>query len=406
MATYVKQKYGTLVLTGLIAFGAFWYTGNDRLQIMARDYVEIAEGVRERQVIATAVSGTNSFNILIATNKAQMEALDDVIIGLITNFVDQTQISAWAASGSTNPPPHWTPLSLLSALSIAPNGVFPPYEIQTKKADLVNRADVLEMLIYTDSPSAWARAEKCERSGGAGNGVVYTETNFSTGAMSAPVVTNQALADAWWSNLEMQDKEDGLSWWENPLTAELTVTALAPTNFYYAGNAYLHPYYSWTLSGSCFASIVEDAAYWGSIGQNYWRMMFRKWRNTSGSWSSLLRKTRLTASGRSIPVLRQDYFYDETSLLEVVSVSSNTTTVTTSLYVLPKDIEWGERSVSCVAVQKSGVAWETFYPSSYYVQLDKTSTNTAVLISATYTSPQIYPRYVIHKWDVTRCVPE
>jgi hypothetical protein len=405
MAVYNQLKYGTLVLSVIGAGVAFFYSAQQRLQIYAIDCIEIAEGVRERQLIVSSITLTNTFNLQIATNRAVMSALDDEIITLIPSFVNQEELSTWAASGSTNYPDNWTVSGLLSHVGIGGTD-FPDYPLQVKKSDLQMRYDVLKHLVYTAGDAAW----------GAQATVYYTNISYGTEGFidntnfpayypgdNGPI-TNQSIADAKWAELDMDNLAEGLDWYESSHTDELDLLCIlgSPYSTYLGGYS---PYYEWSYSGHFNSFINFGATIFASVGQNWWARGYGIYQDARGSISTTLRAMELNGWGPSIDLPRVDMFYDEDSHFEDVEVAEFTEVTATTGRIGPTPT-WGGTNVSVTVAILDEVYWEPPRDPDYgYRILSRSSTNAEVNVSSSYTSPDLLPRPVIHKWTVERCVP-
>jgi hypothetical protein len=133
-------------------------------------------------------------------------------------------------------------------------------------------------------------------------------------------------------------------------------------------------------------------AVWGHDGSCDW------------SWNTAFYKSKITSSTRSIPIARSDYYYAKYGgNIEIVSVATNTAASTTSVFAMPEVYS----DVFTRTESKESCALETplYAEVEVYRWITYSSTNNlkSVTDSALYTNVNMH---TIHKWDVTRCVPE
>ena len=391
-------KYGTIVLLGLAVTGGIYYE-SARHQVYAKDCIEIIEGVREREMIATAISGTNRITLQIATNRSSLVALDSVIVGLIPYFVNQEEISTWASGATTNPP-HWTPEDLYTHVGLSSSGMTPyPYQIRTN--ELWERFNILKHLVYTDTASAWNATRGGDVSVSLG-GIEFggQSTNFAMSEYTQPFpteITNHDRGSEWWETNGAPTEPTG--WWTDCYSHEKTVAF----DGYTIASSFsaTYPQFSWAISipmtlqirkGASFDNSRPSGSRWDVFWSTYWL--------TQRSYSSSYRESNLASTTRSIPITRTDYFYTDT-LLCTTNVSANTA-VSTSTFVVPP----GTFNPSLTHSREECVLDDFILTpySSGYVLIDFSSTNNApVTKSDSGSVSNNVLRNCIHKWDVERC---
>lgn len=417
MAAYNALKYGTMVLVGLGVGTAIFY-GGSRKQVQAIDVIEIVEGLRERQyIVDVEPARTNVINLHISTNYLDMVALDSEIDAIITNFVNQEKLSSWASSGSTNHPDKWTRAELFAYLSIGngsdytktPGSVsgtptYGPYSIQVYKTALEERFKVLQALVYTSGNTEW------------GEDSIYYHASFSTNwnyapytnwehAIATPLpMTNQSEAETMWATLEMDSLAQALDFYEEDITVSLELqcalgVADPPKNH---GGA--HPNYYWSYGGEVVANINFGSVYYYNDNPPFWSRYYSLQEYATGSWETRLLEVQLTGYGPSKDLTRVDMYYNGNALFESVDVEEETTSSHTLGYIGPASVSWGGETIEQTATMPS-LSYYSDYPSQNR-NLNKNTTNTTESSSGSYQSPlQVATRPVVHKWNVTRCVP-
>lgn len=362
----------------------------------AKDCVEIMEGVRECEMIATAISGTNTLTIQIATNRSELAALDSVIVGLIPQFVNHTKINDWLASGVTNPP-HWTENELYAYVGLS-EGMTPyPYQIRTN--ELWQRYIVLTNLFMTDTPSTWT--------GGRGGytyvydkGYEYGGDSFSTNIPPTynphvNEVTNNTIAATWWNNYGKDTKPD---WWTDCYGHERTVTF----NGYYIGSSQgtRSPMFSWSISIEISLILSKYAAY-NSYASQWGINWYRSWSSTR-SYTSFYVESLMATSTKSIPITRIDNFYTATFLCST-NIGTNTASSVSPLYVTPPGSVNPSLTYSReICVLDSPVLHWNGVTLDRTISFNSTNTENATLSDSGSTT-QIN-RNVIHVWNKARCI--
>lgn len=402
MAGTTTLKYGTIVLVGMATITAWFYDvpWDKRSQIYMSDYVEVAEAVREREMIVTAISGTNQFFLQIATNRTQMLALDNKIISIIPYFVDQSQIDAWAASGATGAPPHWTVANIFSYSGVLyTNGGFLDYEIHTTKTDLERRYLILKNMIYTDDQTTWSTNNNYYYNSGS----IFSNYNIGTniyayGDYSYITMTNDYEASKWWTNNMIPLRP---TWWVNELNDVVTMDSTDPS-LNYIGTSYGNaPYWYWYAHIDIISWWLYERAVNGYGG--VWRDWVKTWSITKyyGKYGNSRKMTaQMRCTTRSVPITRTDYYFTNLGGFETISVSSNTTYSNTSGFVEPFDQLWGGISTN-VHVNTTNMTFWQGYP--WAKDLDGSSTNLSFGVSGYDTKTNGNPWYCIHKWNVERC---
>lgn len=393
-------KYGTIVLLGLAVTGGIYYE-SARHQVYAKDCIEIIEGVREREMIATAISGTNRITLQIATNRSSLIALDSVIVGLIPYFVDQTQIDTWASDVVTNPP-HWTAADLYAHVGISASGMTPyPYQIRTN--ELRERFNILKHLVYTDTPSSWNASRGGNTSYGytGYEGVEFDSwsTNINISQWASPFVTtitNETIAAEWWSRNAAPIQPSSV---ENCLSHSKTHTF---DGFTIANNyGATVPQFSWTIDIPMTLGLTKTASYLFYGYPDYWHITWSWTWILRSKHTSSYRESNLASTTRSIPITRTDYFYSS-GLLCTTNISSNTASSVSSAYVVPpgsfNPSLTHDREVCALDSPQLIIHGPTERTISY------SATNGAEVVKSDSGSvSNDVKRNVIHKWDVERC---
>ena len=390
-------KYGTIVLIGLAVTGGIYYE-SARHQVYAKDCIEITEGVREREMIATAISGTNRITLQIATNRSSLVALDSVIVGLIPYFVNQEEISTWASGATTNPP-HWTPEDLYAHVGLSASGMTPyPYQIRTD--ELLERFNILEHLVYTDTASAWNASRGGNTSYGytGFEGVEFDSwsTNINISQWASPWPTNVASAIEWWEANAVPLQPSS---WEDCLSHSKTHTF----DGYTIANNYgaTVPQFSWTIDIPMSLNLNKTASYLFYGYPDYWHITWSWQWSLRSKHTSVYRESNLASTTRSIPITRTDYFYSE-GLLCTTNISSNTASSVSSAYVVPP----GSFNPSLTHDREVCAldSPQLFYHGPTERTISYSATNvTEVVKSDSGSVSNDVKRNVIHKWDVERC---
>ena len=395
-------KYGTIVLLGLAVTGGIYYE-SARSQVYAKDCIELIEGVREREMIATAISGTNRITLQIATNRSSLVALDSVIVGLIPYFVDQTQIDTWASGATTNPP-HWTPEDLYAHVGLSASGMT-PYPYQIRMNELYERFNILKHLVYTDTASAWNASRGGDTSYGytGYEGVEFgtEDTNFNISQYTDPsvsAVTNNEVATTWWQNYGADTEPE---WWTDCWGHEKTHTF----DGYTIANTYsaTPPVFSWTIDIAMSLILSKNATYLPYVPG--WVIQWYRYWSLRSYHTSTYRESKIASTTRSIPITRTDYFYSE-GLLCTTNISSNTASSVSSAYVAPL----GSFNPSLthereICVLGSPVLIWNGVSLDRSISFNATNSSSAVTKSDSGSSSNVL-RNVIHKWDVERCRDE
>ena len=393
-------KYGTLVIAGLAVIGGFYYESTQRVQVYAKDYIEVIEGVRERQAIATAIDGTNRVALQIATNQYEIAKLDTVITNLAHYFVNQDLISSWASS-STDAPPCWTAADLYQTLSITNDSGygFHPYSLQTTKRDLDQRFRFLQKLKYTYSVSRW------------GSNITYASsysTNFGTADVSegvrygGPANYNQCSNAESFFNSEVLGAHEPTNW-TNVVSANAAVyvdLTNATTTYSFSTN---YPRFSWL--GAIYAKLFQvyaGAQWYGT----YWDNGYGNFNRIDGTNSTTKIDANLYAVGRAVPIARVDSFYLYNYLFYTSSIPENTVTSWSCYYVIDDGVCTGLLSFSTnftLPESNTYVSCSGSFLDSVSRQSPSNSWNPTNFYGTNITA-YIDPRYTIHAWAVERCV--
>lgn len=404
MAVTNTLKYGTVVLAGMAAIAAFFYDSptNQRIQIYMSDYVEIAEGLRERQMIVNSISGTNIFYIQIATNRSQMIAIDAEILNVVTGFVDHRKINDWVLASTNTTPPHWTMPELVKYVTGIETNRFPAYPIQTRKSDLNIRYAALTNLIFTDSVASWST----NRSYTTNESEIvdyYVETNFPGpfDYTNRWALTNQAKIEAWWVT-NMDTRKPLLDWWTDASTNTYSTDVIDPSSVAspLIGLG-LAP--SWSWSGSVNVSSYYSEIYGGynDSPASLFRV-FRTKKYASILWLSNKRTSKITASAKVIPIERTDYFFFNKLLFESMPITSNVLAQTTSGWAEILDPVWGNTGFTATWNIATNIAVTEL---GAYIKMDKNAPGVTGTSSGRGGSTNSVLLNCIHRWDVERCRP-
>jgi hypothetical protein len=406
---YQTLKYGTRVLVGLAVTGATIYTVT-RLQVKPVDFIEIMEGVRERQMIVSAITQTNVFGLQIASNRANLVQLDADIDTLIPNFVNQHSIAAWLADRpDTNPVPMWTKTSLLTYLGVG-NGTnftrtpapattnnvatFGAWPIQIYATDLKERYAVLQKLTYTTTAASW-HSNLIYAAGSGGYAYYETnQTNIGHGDLwntcdshTGMVVALDAAKPEWF--LASDTNTYTVTSPAPPGSPTATATGLAPTHTNYAKvstTQYQADYIGWSISPWTFRYQVTKI-----INQ------VLDVRKVESSMKSTAPSNCLT---------RIDYYYADNASFEVINVSSNTpTTYTTNFVAAPVATQSTAQITVSYDIAPLTNGYTIDCTSDSLLKIIKSPTNAinASDSDGVTVTKGIVP--VIHEWGVTRCVP-
>ena len=398
-------KYGTIVLLGLAVTGGLYYE-SARRQVYAKDCIEIIEGVREREMIATAISGTNRITIQIATNRASLVALDSVIVDLIPYFVNQTQIATWAAGSDTNPP-HWTAEDLYAHLGLSESGMT-PYPYQIRKAELEQRFNILEHLVYTDTASAWS-ASRYGNIYSSGDALEFGDqtTNFPLDYRAGPWPTNQATGVEWWNTYGADTEPD---WWgDGCVSTERTVEFDGyPTSW--GSMAATYPSFSWSIGIGIqlYLAKIGDYDYMRDFGGTI-KISIRwyKYWWSKRNYSSAYVESKLSTTTKSIPITRADYFYTDI-LVCTTNISSNTASSVSS-WIPPTGSSFTNSATfsreRCVDEELRFYNWG-YNGINWAVDFTPTNSTEYVWDYHSGSVSNDIKRNVIHKWDVERCRDE
>lgn len=400
-----KLKYGTLVLAGLATIGGFYYETTPRFQVYAKDYIEIVEGVREREYIYTNVLGTNSISIQIATNRLAMQELDTAISNMIPYFVNQTRIDEWLTT-TNREPFHWTYADLKAAIGFD----LGKYPYQINERDLRIRFDYLKTLIYTDDTCAWTGSMKTtKRVPSSGTSLAYDNntTNFYVSEWSQPYVTNLPSAVSWWNtNAVPFETMLGYTWNDCYSYTNWTTIYIDYDNIYSTSTTY--PLYYWQNSASFDVMVIKEATlFYHYLYGHIWGIDIGHQANCNWWWSSEFVKSKMNGSSKGLDLTRTDTFYDTFQMVQETNVTSNITSVVTSVYILPpvfldtfdKHTEYGD----CAFPDDGDPSY--FRDDNTYKYIYYNSTNRYYNSYSSGGSSNVIPRNVIHKWDVTRCRP-
>ena len=411
---YQTLKYGTQVVIGLAIVGATIFQVK-RIQVKAVDFIEIIEGVRERQMIVTSIGGPTTLGLQIAPNRKAIDDLTVVIDGLITNFVNQTSISNWVANypaGGTNPP-HWTKADLFTYLDIGVSGDWSrstnaggtlPLQVYTNH--LNERYKVLQALVYTDGSTAWGSNAVCNMSDIDTLDSYSYATNFTNPSTNFYFYCSQA-GQLWQDVFDNRPIE--FEWsdsWYFSYPAYYCSSVSSNTGY---GNAPLltqsstiDPYLYIIALGTAQSGLLNPP----ERDQLYYQVT----NSFVGSYSSQNRAARIAGTARSVSIPRTDYYYLTNNLFETVSVPSNSSSSSTTGYVhaagfdLIAEASWDYDFDSTNPAPDSatycfGMANLMLRSGAYFSWGNKPS----VTASGQTTITNLMP--VIHQWGVERCIP-
>jgi hypothetical protein len=416
-----QLTYGTLVMLGLSVVGlTIYHTGGaNRNRIIPADIIELVEGTRERELIVSTITKTNFIGMHIATNRVNLIELDGAILALIPSFVNYPAVPEWLASwDGESDPPMWTVEELFAYLSIGDHtnrftrtpsigtnaATYGEYPAQIYKTDLAERFLVLRELRFTWGPTQWGSNAVC---GDAGT-VPYSSDSFSTNFISPSADNSWTYCtnapDVWDDVIANLPGAVDLA---GDFSAYFTVgfcdsyePVLHGIRPYLTQSAEMEFYLNLNIGGNSANGVMYPYQnnrvylYTNSIAVNY-------------AYSNVSARIEGFGPG-NLPILRKDYYYyvdwstGEYDLFQVVSVSSNVTMSTTSIFAEPPQSELNASLFGQYDVGDDYTAncFGQFGQLLYGVGLAFT-TNIIVTESRSTNAPALPP--CIHEWRVTRC---